>query len=84
MNNINTIEQLTKTLDESEPQENAKVMKRIKITADKLAPYATWCQQGYTRNCLARTQKYELILLCWDIAAKVPIHGHESRFSYFF
>ena len=76
MNHIITVEQLTEILDEIELHEHAKIMKRIKIGAYELKPYATWSPQCYTRNCLARSQKYELILLCWDIGAKAPIHGH--------
>lgn len=76
MNHIISVEQLAETLDEINPIEHAKVMKRIKIGANEMKHYVTWSQQGYTRNCLARTEKYELILLCWDIGAKAPIHGH--------
>jgi cysteine dioxygenase len=76
MNHITSIEQLTKTLDSSGPLDRAKIMKRIKIEAHELESFTTWSKQGYTRNCLARTKQYELILLCWDIGAKTPIHGH--------
>ncbi len=76
MNPIITVDQLTEALGEIEPHEHAKVMKRIKIPAHELEPYATWSKESYTRNCLARTQEYELILLCWEIDAKAPIHGH--------
>lgn len=76
MNSIATIDQLAKILDDIEPQERAKTMKRIAIDATKLAQYATWIKEGYTRNCLARTDQYELILLCWDIGAQAPIHSH--------
>ena len=76
MNDINTIEQLTEILDKIEPNQRAKTMKRINLQAAELATYATWTENCYTRNCLARTEKYELILLCWDIGARAPIHGH--------
>lgn len=76
MNSILTIEQLTENLDLVEPHKQAKIMKRIQIPASELEAYATWAKQSYTRNCLARTEKYEIILLCWDIDAKAPIHDH--------
>lgn len=76
MNHIFTVEQLAENLDDIDPLEHGKIMKRIKISAHELLPYATWSKQGYTRNCLARTETYEVILLCWDINAKTPIHGH--------
>jgi cysteine dioxygenase len=76
MNHIISIEQLAETLDQVAPLDHAKTMKRIKIEAQELEPYTTWSDQCYTRNCLARTKEYELILLCWDIGSKTPIHGH--------
>ena len=38
--------------------------------------YATWNQESYTRNCIARTDTYELILLCWEKKQETPIHEH--------
>lgn len=76
MNHITTIEQLTETLDNADPLSHAKIMKNITIKASEFEPFATWTKECYTRNCLARTEKYELILLCWEIGAETPIHGH--------
>ncbi len=76
MIHIRTIKQLTDILDDIEPDEQVKAMKLIQIAASELAPFARWNPQDYTRNCLARTEKYELILLCWDKKSKTPIHGH--------
>ena len=76
MNPILTVDQLTETLDNADPEDYSKIMKRIRIGANNLDAYKTWTDQCYTRNCLARTDQYELILLCWDIGASAPIHGH--------
>jgi cysteine dioxygenase len=76
MNDIITVEKLTENLDEGDPLDHGKIMKRIKIASRELQPYATWSKQDYTRNCVARTEQYEIILLCWDIGAKTPIHDH--------
>jgi cysteine dioxygenase len=76
MNHIITVEELAESLDDIDPLKQAKIMKRIQIAAHELEDYATWSENCYTRNCLARTEKYEIILLCWDIGAKTPIHGH--------
>ncbi|MGK0365072.1 MAG: cysteine dioxygenase [Saprospiraceae bacterium] len=76
MNYITSIEQLTETLDKADPLDHAKIMKKIKLEAHEMEPFITWSKECYTRNCLARTNQYELILLCWEIGAKTPIHGH--------
>lgn len=76
MNYIITVEQLAESLNQIDSLKHAKIMKRIQIAAHELEHYATWSEKCYTRNCLARTERYEIILLCWDIGAKTPIHGH--------
>lgn len=76
MNYITSIEQLVQILDNADSLDHAKIMKRINIKADEFQPFSTWKNKCYTRNCLGRTGQYELILLCWEIDAKTPIHGH--------
>lgn len=76
MNHIISIEQLTEALDKADPLDHAKIMKRIKFDERQLKSFVTWTKLSYTRNCLARTNEYELILLCWEVGAKTPIHGH--------
>lgn len=84
MNHIKSIKELAKILDEVKPNEHPKVMKRIKIAAEDIEQNATWSEGCYTRNCLARTNDYELILLCWDIGAQSPIHGHDGKDCWMF
>lgn len=79
MNHITSVEELAEILDSPEPIQHAQIMKRIKISTRDLESYISWNKQDYTRNCLVRTQKYELILLCWDIGAQAPIHGHDGK-----
>lgn len=76
MEYINTVEELIMTLNNTSSSEYARVMKKIRFGHESLAPFSTWDQLGYTRNCLSRTDSYELVLLCWDVNAKTPIHGH--------
>ncbi|MEM6963844.1 MAG: cysteine dioxygenase family protein [Bacteroidota bacterium] len=79
MNHISTLPQLIDHLDNADPYDIKKVIKKIKLQASELESFATWKKGCYTRNCLGRTQAYELILLCWAIDAKTPIHGHGGK-----
>jgi len=79
MNYINTVKQLAQILNEADPLQHHHIMKRIRLSACDLKAYTSWSKQDYTRNCLARTNLYELILLCWDIGARTPIHGHDGK-----
>lgn len=76
LNPITSVQQLTQKLDTVAESDRAKVMKQIQISAREFLPFATWNEECYTRNCIARTDEYELILLCWEVGAKTPIHGH--------
>ena len=79
MDSIKTIESLADELDRLEKSDRPKIMKRLDLSADVFKPYATWSDEGYTRNCVARTDEYELLLLCWDKEAETPIHGHGGQ-----
>lgn len=79
MEPIKSIETLAKELDGAPKSEQSKIVKRLDLSKDEIAKHATWCDTDYTRNCLARTEDYELILLCWDAAAQTPIHGHGGQ-----
>lgn len=76
---IESIEDLITALDQSDQSERSGIMKRLKINQDEIENYTTWCKEGYTRNCLARSEEYEVILLCWDKNSETPIHGHDGQ-----
>lgn len=76
MPKINTIEDLINTLETASSDRFAQIIQQISITEDNLQHFATWVNEGYTRNCLMRSDDYEIILLCWDKGAKTAIHGH--------
>ena len=79
METISTIEQLIESFDDVDPSGRVKVLKRIEIPVSEFEDYATWCEGGYTRNCVGRKDDFEFILLCWDKDAKTPIHGHGGQ-----
>jgi len=79
MQAIQTIEQLIESLNDTEPSEQGSVLKRIDIPTEAFEEFATWNKESYTRNCIERTDEYELILLCWDAASITPIHGHGGQ-----
>ncbi len=76
---ITSIEQLIECFDDAEPSEQVRVLKNIDIPISEFKEFATWTEGEYTRNCLARKEDFEFILLCWDKGAKTPIHGHDDQ-----
>lgn len=79
MPKITTIEQLIESFDDAEPSEQVSVLKSIEIPTTDFEKFATWKENDYTRNCLARKDGFEFILLCWDKGVSTPIHGHANQ-----
>ena len=79
MQHIHTVEEFTDTLINSALCDFPKVIRKTQISLDELNKYATWKSNDYTRNCLARNDKFEIILLCWDIGVQTPIHDHGGK-----
>jgi cysteine dioxygenase len=79
MNEITKIEDLIDALDNTPKSERKNLIDQLHLNAEDLKDYATWKEGGYTRNCLARSAAYEIILLCWDKKAVTPIHGHGGQ-----
>jgi cysteine dioxygenase len=38
-----------------------------------------WSEERYTRNLIARSDDFELLLLCWGPGQESPIHNHEGQ-----
>ena len=76
MSIIRHVEKLTEILDRTAMNEFASVIKRVDFDRVDLECFMSWRADGYTRNCLAKTDAYELILLCWEPGAKTSIHDH--------
>tara|TARA_B100000768_G_scaffold169536_1_gene175219 strand:+ start:302 stop:841 length:540 start_codon:yes stop_codon:yes gene_type:complete len=79
MSPITSIEQLIECFDDAEPSEQASVLKRASISVSDFEKYASWLDGDYSRNCIARKDAYEMILICWDVDAKTPIHDHGGQ-----
>lgn len=76
MDTITTIASLTSALNNVTINEYPKIIKKIALPSSEIIDFATWSKNNYTRNCLARTKQYEIILICWDVNAVSAIHCH--------
>ena len=73
---ITSVEELLSELPHCSPQDYNALAKDMELDVQDLARYATWSADRYTRNCIVRTEKYELILLCWEAGQETSIHCH--------
>ena len=76
---VNNLPQLLSVLPECEGPDYLKIAKDMNIPPSDFKAYEFWSKEGYTRNCLARTDSYELLLLCWDSNQGTPIHCHNGE-----
>ena len=79
MQTINSITEFIEKLDGSEIKSFPKIIKSLEIPFSEFEKYATWNKERYTRNCIARTNNFELILLCWNKNQETPIHEHGGQ-----
>lgn len=79
MTEIKTIEELIEQFDKADFSAQKSALKRINIPTAEFEEYATWEDGSYTRNCIARKDGFEFILLCWAKDAGSPIHGHDGQ-----
>lgn len=79
MDSVESLEDLIECLNHSESSNQGKILKQMNIPISDFETYASWDKDGYTRNCISRTEEYELILLCWSKGDETPIHGHDGQ-----
>lgn len=79
MDTIDSIEGLIDELNEADKRDVPRILEHLRLNTENLEKYASWCKGDYTRNCIIRTDTYELILLCWDSQSDTPIHDHGGQ-----
>lgn len=79
MKQINTISQLVSQLNQCDKSDIKNIIEKLHIPVLEFEKYATWNNEHYTRNCIARTANFELLLLCWQAGQETPIHSHNDQ-----
>lgn len=76
METINSLDDLIEALPECKGSDYVRISKNMTLPLEDLKPFASWSEDTYTRNCISRTEDYELLLLCWEEGEETPIHCH--------
>lgn len=80
MKKIDTLEKLIQQLDQCDQRKDyIQLANALTLDEDQLSSYAFWDKNHYTRNCIKRTDDYELLLLCWEKNQETPIHCHNGE-----
>jgi len=76
---ITSLKELLEVLPECSGKDYVGLINRIELDKMDFSPYQFWSIDHYTRNCIVRTERYELILLCWEEGQETPIHCHAGE-----
>lgn len=75
MTTLKSVEDLIQALNQRQANESyLDIMKRMDIGLREWERFYTWTEDHYTRNCLAKTEDYELLLICYEAGQQTPIH----------
>lgn len=76
---ITSLYELIMELEKVQNGNYGQLASRLAIPKSELANYASYAHEKYTRNCLIRTEEYELLLLGWEPGQSTFIHGHGQQ-----
>ena len=73
---LQSLDDLISALSEGERTTFNDIIRSMQIPSSAFNKYCSWSDDLYTRNCIVNTEKFELILLCWEPGQITPIHDH--------
>lgn len=77
---IDSLEPLLERLRHARtPEAFGRIMAAVRIPLDELLPKTTWHGKHYTRNALARTNEFELMLICFEPGQSTSIHDYDKE-----
>lgn len=77
---IRTVDELAAALRKDGPgQGYLRIMERVDIPAEEFKPYCTWNEKRHTRNCIACTDDFELLLICYEPGQRTSIHDFATE-----
>lgn len=73
------IESFLKQLHNASKAQYIQLLRRLEFTDQELDQYTHFSSEGYTRHCFRNTGDWEVLLLCWDVNQKTPVHAHGGQ-----
>ena len=68
--------------DQFEQNRILRLMSRLLVSEESLKPYMHVSPNQYTRNLVFRNELFEVLVLCWGIGHKTPIHNHDNQLGW--
>lgn len=79
MTKIIGIENLISELEKTDLSSFKEILENFEIDLAELQQYLFWEKGKYTRNCVHLSEKFELLLLCWDENLVTTAHYHAGQ-----
>ena len=73
---LQSLNDLISALSDGERTTYNHIIHSLQLEPNAFEKYANWSKDCYTRNCIADTEKFELILICWCAGHQTSIHDH--------
>jgi NitT/TauT family transport system ATP-binding protein len=77
---VDTLERIA--ADRLDPRQVQAYLQQTPVAPAALEPYLVFRPGGYTRNLVHRTSAFEVLVICWDVGQRAPVHGHEGEFCW--
>jgi len=55
------------------------ILARYTFPSQDLAPYLRWNSRHYTRTCVVRNERFELLVICYEAGQRTSIHDYDSE-----
>lgn len=80
MKTIHSLDQLIRALRSVKDHSGyLRLLERVDIAPVEFEPLCQWDPKRYTRNCLDRTEDYELLLICYEPGQRTSIHDFATE-----
>ncbi len=80
MPTIRTLNELVQALRSGPGEEGyLNILRRVDIPCEEFANLCRWNEKHYTRTCLARTEDFELLLICYEPGQRTSIHDYDTE-----
>jgi len=73
------IQELIQLLSQTSKSNYNSILNNFDFNAVDFSDFESWSSQKYTRNCMYKDARFELILLCWDEGQETSIHDHDGE-----
>ena len=76
------IKELVNCIENCNSEEYVDFIKNLDLQLADFEDKIHFSEKKYTRTCIAKSDKYELILLAWNVGQKADIHNHNDSIGF--